>query len=39
MELFDVYPLYDVTPERAKGSYVYDHKGKKNTWTYMEVMV
>ena len=29
MELFDVYPLYDVTPERAKGSYVYDHKGKK----------
>lgn len=29
MELFDVYPLYDVTPEKAKGCYVYDNKGKK----------
>jgi len=29
MELFDVYPLYDVTPEKAKGCYVYDDKGKK----------
>ena len=29
MELFDVYPLYDVTPEKAKGCYVYDAKGKK----------
>jgi acetylornithine aminotransferase len=24
MELFDVYPLYDVTPVKAKGCYVYD---------------
>ncbi|MDN3642672.1 aminotransferase class III-fold pyridoxal phosphate-dependent enzyme [Lutimonas halocynthiae] len=29
MELFDVYPLYDVTPEKAKGCYVYDNHGKK----------
>ena len=29
MELFDVYPLYDVTPEKAKGCYVYDKEGKK----------
>ena len=29
MELFDVYPLYDVTPEKAKGCYVYDNNGKK----------
>ena len=24
MKLFDVYPLYDVTPVRAEGVYVYD---------------
>lgn len=29
MELFDVYPLYDVTPVSAKGCYVIDDKGKK----------
>lgn len=29
MELFDVYPLYDVTPEKAKGCYVFDKDGKK----------
>ena len=29
MELFDVYPLYDVTPEKAKGCYVYDNNGNK----------
>jgi len=29
MELFDVYPLYDVTPVRAEGSFVYDEKGKR----------
>ena len=27
MKLFDVYPLYDVTPVRAKDVYVYDDKG------------
>lgn len=27
MKLFDVYPLYDVTPVRAKGCYVYDEQG------------
>ena len=29
MELFDVYPLYDVTPVKAKGCYIYDNKGTK----------
>ncbi len=29
MELFDVYPLYDVTPVRAKGIVVIDEKGDK----------
>jgi acetylornithine aminotransferase len=29
MELFDVYPLYNVTPIKAKGSYVYDEKDTK----------
>ncbi len=27
MNLFDVYPLFDITPVRAKGCYVYDEKG------------
>ena len=27
MTLFDVYPLYNVTPVRAKECYVYDDKG------------
>lgn len=27
MKLFDVYPLYDVTPVKAKGCYVYDENG------------
>ncbi len=27
MKLFDVYPLYDVTPTHAKDVYVYDEKG------------
>ncbi len=29
MELFDVYPLYDVSPVSAEGSYVTDEKGRK----------
>lgn len=29
MELFDVYPLYDITPVRGEGPYVYDEEGKK----------
>ena len=27
MKLFDVYPLYDVTPVRAQDVYVYDENG------------
>lgn len=27
MELFDVYPLYDITPIKGKGVFVYDEKG------------
>jgi acetylornithine aminotransferase len=29
MPLFDVYPLYDVEPTKARGVYVYDQKGTK----------
>jgi len=29
MKLFEVYPLYDVTPVNAKGAYVWDDKGQK----------
>ena len=29
MPLFDVYPLYDVEPTKARGVYVYDQKGNK----------
>ncbi|MCV6628630.1 MAG: aminotransferase class III-fold pyridoxal phosphate-dependent enzyme [Flavobacteriaceae bacterium] len=29
MELFDVYPLYQVCPVKAEGIFVYDNKGKK----------
>ncbi|WP_372920623.1 aspartate aminotransferase family protein, partial [Salegentibacter sp.] len=29
MELFDVYPLYDITPVKAKGAYVFDKEGRK----------
>ncbi|VAW15414.1 Acetylornithine aminotransferase [hydrothermal vent metagenome] len=29
MELFDVYPLFDITPERAQGCYVWDTNGNK----------
>ena len=29
MPLFDVYPLYDVEPAKARGVYVYDQKGNK----------
>ena len=29
MELFDVYPLYDVTPVRAEGCFVYDKNEKE----------
>ena len=29
MKLFEVYPLYDVTPVKAKDVYVYDNKNKK----------
>lgn len=29
MKLFDVYPLFDITPEKAEGCYVWDDKGQK----------
>ena len=29
MKLFDVYPLFDITPVKAEGSYVWDEKGTK----------
>ncbi|MCB7480693.1 aspartate aminotransferase family protein [Christiangramia sediminis] len=29
MELFDVYPLYDITPVKGDGCYVFDENGKK----------
>jgi len=29
MKLFDVYPLFDITPVKAAGSYVWDEKGTK----------
>lgn len=29
MKLFDVYPLFDITPVKAEGCYVWDDKGKK----------
>ena len=29
MELFDVYPLYNVTPVKAEGAYVWDVKNIK----------
>jgi len=29
MELFDVYPLYDITPVKGDGCYVYDECGRK----------
>lgn len=29
MKLFDVYPLYNVTPVKASGAYVWDDKGEK----------
>jgi acetylornithine aminotransferase len=29
MNLFDVYPLFDITPVRAEGCYVYDEQGRK----------
>ncbi len=29
MKLFDVYPLYDVTPAKAKDCFVWDEKGQK----------
>ncbi len=29
MKLFDVYPLFNITPVKAKGSYVWDSEGKK----------
>jgi len=29
MELFDVYPLYDITPVKGEGCFVYDEKGTK----------
>lgn len=29
MKLFEVYPLYEITPIKAKGLYVYDEKRKK----------
>ena len=29
MKLFDVYPLYDITPVKGEGVYVYDENGKQ----------
>lgn len=29
MQLFDVYPLYDITPVKGEGVYVFDETGKK----------
>lgn len=29
MKLFDVYPLYDITPVKGEGCYVFDESGKK----------
>ena len=29
MQLFDVYPLYDITPVKGKGAYVFDKEGNK----------
>jgi len=29
MKLFDVYPLFDITPVKAQDVYVYDEKGTK----------
>lgn len=29
MNLFDVYPLFDITPERGEGCYLYDVKGTR----------
>ncbi|SFB93429.1 acetylornithine aminotransferase [Flexibacter flexilis DSM 6793] len=29
MKLFDVYPLFNITPVKAKGSYLWDEKGQK----------
>jgi acetylornithine/N-succinyldiaminopimelate aminotransferase len=29
MNLFDVYPLYEVAPEKAKGAWLWDKKGEK----------
>lgn len=29
MNLFDVYPLFDITPSRAEGSWIWDDKGTK----------
>lgn len=29
MKLFDVYPLFDITPARAQGSWLWDDKGEK----------
>ena len=29
MKLFDVYPINDITIEKAKGSYVWDDKGEQ----------
>ena len=29
MKLFDVYPLYDITPVKGEGAYVYDENGTK----------
>lgn len=29
MNLFEVYPLFEINPKKAKGCYIYDHDGKK----------
>ena len=29
MQIFDVYPLYDITPVKGKGAYVFDKEGNK----------
>ena len=34
MSLFDVYPLFDVTPVKAKDVFVYDDKGTRSNQKY-----
>ena len=37
MSLFNVYPLFDITPVKAKDVYVFDEKGIKNYTKYFNL--